>query len=51
MLVVSDTSPLSNLATIGRLSLLQEQFSEIWMPPAVAYELAALDRPPAQSAP
>lgn len=28
MLVVSDTSPLSNLAIIGRLSLLQEQFSE-----------------------
>lgn len=50
MLVVSDTSPLSNLAIIGRLPLLQEQFSEIWMPPAVAHELAALDRPPAQSA-
>lgn len=50
MLVVSDTSPLSNLAIIGRLSLLQEQFPEIGIPPAVARELAALDNPPAQTA-
>jgi predicted nucleic acid-binding protein len=42
MLVVSDTSPLSNLALIGRLDLLREQFSEVLMPPAVSHELSAL---------
>ena len=50
MLVVSDTSPLSNLAIIGRLALLREQFAEVWMPPAVARELAALNAPSAQMA-
>jgi uncharacterized protein len=49
MVVVSDTSPLSNLAIIGRLELLREQFVEVWMPPAVARELAALNSPPAQA--
>jgi len=49
MLVVSDTSPLSNLAIIGRLALLREQFVEVWMPPAVARELAALVAPSAQA--
>jgi predicted nucleic acid-binding protein len=47
MLVVSDTSTLSNLAIIGRLELLRQQFSEVLMPPAVAAELAALRDPPA----
>ena len=42
MLVVSDTSALSNLAIIGRLPLLREQFTEVRMPPAVASELTAL---------
>jgi uncharacterized protein len=42
MLVVSDTSPLSNLAIIGRLELLREQFGTVHMPPAVARELDAL---------
>lgn len=50
MLVVSDTSPLSNLAIIGRLALLREQFAEVWMPPAIARELAALDALSAQAA-
>ena len=50
MLVVSDTSPLSNLAIIGKLALLREQFAEVWMPPAVARELTALDAPSAQAA-
>ncbi len=40
MLAVSDTSPLSNLAIIGRLPLLREQFVEVWVPPAVVCELA-----------
>lgn len=39
MLVVSDTSPVLNLAIIGRLDLLQQQFGKIWLPPAVADEL------------
>jgi len=42
MLVVSDTSPLSNLAIIGRLDLLQEQFTEVLMPTKVTHELSAL---------
>lgn len=42
MLVVSDTSPLSNLAIIGRLDLLREQFQVVRMPGAVARELSAL---------
>jgi len=42
MLVVSDTSPLSNLAIIGRLELLRAQFNEVTMPPAVTRELAML---------
>jgi predicted nucleic acid-binding protein len=42
MLVVSDTSPISNLAIIGRLSLLQKQFQEIWIPVAVESELSRL---------
>jgi predicted nucleic acid-binding protein len=49
MRAVSNTSPISNLASIGRLDLLKPQFSEIWIPAAVARELenhpgpAALD--------
>ena len=39
MPVVSNTSPVLNLAIIGRLSLLQQQFGEIWLPPAVVSEL------------
>ena len=41
MLVVSDTSPLSNLAVIGRLELLRQQFGPVSAPPAVCRE-----RPP-----
>lgn len=39
MRAVSDTSPISALAYIGRLSLLRSQFSEIWIPKAVWEEL------------
>lgn len=39
MPVVSDTSPLLSLAIIGRLSLLRQQFGEVWIPPAVLAEL------------
>jgi len=39
MPVVSNTSPVLNLAIIGRLPLLQKQFGEIWLPPVVISEL------------
>src|SRR5206468_7886376 len=39
MPVVSNTSPISNLTRIGRLNLLREQFSEVWIPRAVEKEL------------
>jgi predicted nucleic acid-binding protein len=39
MPVVSNTSPLLTLAIVGRLSLLREQFGEIWIPSAVLEEL------------
>ena len=38
MAAVSDTSALSNLALIGRLSLLQSQFQIVWVPEAVRAE-------------
>ena len=39
MPTVSNTSPISNLARIGRLTLLHEQFGDIWIPQAVRTEL------------
>jgi len=42
MLVASNTSPISNLAIIGRLDLLRVQFREIWIPTAVDSELKHL---------
>ena len=42
MLVVSNTSPLSNLAIIDRLEILRDQFGSLFLPPAVRLEL---DRP------
>ncbi len=42
MLVVSDTSAISNLALLGLLSSLKEQFGKVVIPVAVARELAAL---------
>lgn len=42
MLVASNTSPICNLAIIGRLSLLQAQFVEIQIPMAVKDELDRL---------
>jgi len=44
MRVVSDTSPISNLAIIGRLDILRLRYGEIQMPEAVAKELARLTR-------
>jgi predicted nucleic acid-binding protein len=42
MRVVSNTSPLSNLAIIGRLELLQRRYGLVHIPPAVGTELAVL---------
>jgi predicted nucleic acid-binding protein len=42
MPVASNTSPISNLAIIGRLSLLQSQFLEMRIPGAVQSELGRL---------
>jgi predicted nucleic acid-binding protein len=39
MLAVSNTSPISNLALIGRLELLQLQCGEVLIPSAVEVEL------------
>lgn len=42
MRVVSNTSPLSNLAIIGRLDLLKQRYGVVRIPPAVAAELSRL---------
>lgn len=42
MIIVSDTSPVSNLILIQRLYILQKLFSEIIIPPAVDTEILAL---------
>jgi len=47
MLVVSNTSPISNLAIIGRLNLLRSQFREIRIPIAVQSELDRVSHPAA----
>ncbi len=50
MPAVSNTSPVLNLAIIGQLSLLRQQFGEIWIPPAVLEELrVGEDLPGSQS--
>ncbi|HOB98629.1 MAG TPA: DUF3368 domain-containing protein [Verrucomicrobiota bacterium] len=48
MRAVSNTSPLSNLAIIGRLELLARRYTEVIIPPEVARELAALTHSAAQ---
>ncbi|MCW5551992.1 MAG: DUF3368 domain-containing protein [Verrucomicrobiae bacterium] len=42
MRAVSNTSPVSNLAIIGRLDLLKRRYGAVLIPPAVAEELSAL---------
>jgi hypothetical protein len=49
MRVVSNTSPISNLAIIGRLDLLKGRYGRLFIPPAVAQELAALSHPQASA--
>jgi predicted nucleic acid-binding protein len=43
MLVVSNTSPLSDLAIIGRLGLLKDRYGSLTIPQMVKTELDALD--------
>lgn len=46
MLVVSNTSPILNLAIIGQLELIRQQFGQVQIPLAVLSELKVLeDRP------
>jgi uncharacterized protein len=42
MIVVSDTSPITNLALIGQLTLLQQLYGIVVIPQAVAEEIAAV---------
>ena len=44
MIVVSDTTPLIGLASIGRLELLQELFEEVYIPQAVFDETVTFGR-------
>jgi uncharacterized protein len=39
LIVVSDTSPLLNLAAVGRVSLLNQLYGDVLIPPIVAQEL------------
>jgi uncharacterized protein len=48
MRVVSNTSPISNLAIIGRLSLLRQRYGRVTALLAVARELRALSHVPAR---
>ena len=50
MPVVSNTSPISNLAVIEKLDLLRGQFQKILIPEAVDRELKALSNPRARAA-
>lgn len=50
MTVVSDTSPISNLAAIGHLDLLQQVYGSITIPQAVADEIAKVATIYAQAA-
>lgn len=50
MRVVSKTSPLSNLAIIGRLDLLRERHGRLLIPPAVRRELLRLTHPAGRAA-
>ncbi|MGD1086730.1 MAG: DUF3368 domain-containing protein [Verrucomicrobiota bacterium] len=45
MRVVSNTSPISNLAIVGRLEFLQRRYALVRIPSAVADELAPLTHP------
>ena len=43
MIVVSDTSPISNLFLVGYLSIVQKIYNRVVIPQAVADELSTID--------
>lgn len=45
MIVVSDTSPITNLAAIGQLDLLRQLYDYIVIPEAVYSEMIAVGKP------
>jgi uncharacterized protein len=49
MRAVSNTSPISNLAILGRLELLKQRYGTVLIPSAVATELNALSHPQAKA--
>ncbi|BAY39477.1 hypothetical protein NIES2111_38530 [Nostoc sp. NIES-2111] len=44
MIIVSDTSPITNLAAIGQLDLLRQLYSSVTIPKAVYDEMVSLDK-------
>ncbi len=44
MIIVSDTSPITNLAAIGQLDLLRQLYSNVTIPQAVYNEMVGVDR-------
>ncbi len=44
MIVVSDTSPITNLAAIGQLDLLRQLYSYVIIPQAVYNEMVGVDK-------
>ena len=46
MPVVSNTSPILNLAIVGQLDLIRQQFEQVQIPPAVLAELKVQDERP-----
>lgn len=42
MIVVSDTSPITNLITVGHIDLLREIFTKVIIPPAVFEEVCQI---------
>lgn len=44
MIVVSDTSPITNLAAISQLNLLQQLYSHLIIPKAVYNEMVKVDQ-------
>jgi hypothetical protein len=45
MIVVSDTSPITNLAAIAQLDLLQQLYTRLIIPTAVYNEMVIVDKP------
>ena len=44
MIVVSDTSPITNLAAINQLNLLQQLYTRLLIPTAVYNEMVRVDK-------